>query len=119
MKVFIVIVGLMVGTFLVAGIAMADPVGGGKLFKDTVGKRMQHDYDLVLKENEPTLVTLEGNGRSDIDCFLYDENGGMIDFDVDETDTCALTVTPKWAGHFTLRVVNVGNSVSTYHGSAR
>lgn len=98
--------------------ANASPIGGRKVIRDTIGRGMQTTYDVVLKDGEQTMFTINGNGRSDLDCFLYDENGELVGKDDDATDTCVVSITPKWAGHFSFVVRNVGDKVSVYTGSA-
>lgn len=96
----------------------ADPRGGRKTFFDTIGRGMQHKYDLVLLEDEVTAIEIDGNGRSDLDCYVLDEGGNLITKDTDSSDNCRLTVVPRWTGHFTLIIKNVGTTYSTYKGVA-
>jgi hypothetical protein len=98
--------------------AGADPRGGRKTFSDTIGRGMRHTYDLVLNGDETTIVEINGNGRSDLDCFIFDENDNLVVKDDDSSDQCRLTVTPLWTGHFTLIIKNVGTTHSTYRGVA-
>ena len=98
--------------------AEADPLGGTKLFNDTIGRDIQQSYDIILKKEESTVFQLSGDGRSDLDCFVYDENGDLVARDVDSSDDCHLTVTPRWTGHFTFVIRNVGNRSNSYRGRA-
>jgi hypothetical protein len=59
-------------------------------------------------------VEVRGDGDTDLDCFVYDENGGLIDRDTDRTDYCILDWTPAWTGPFTLKIVNLGNVYNQY-----
>ena len=76
-----------------------------------------HDSDswtITLVKDEYTLITVIGDGDTDLDIYLYDENGNLIDKDIDDSDNCVVEVTPKWSGKFTLKVKNLGNVYNNY-----
>ena len=53
-------------------------------------------------------IRLRGDGDTDLDCFLYDENGNLILSDIRIVDSCVLYITPLWSGPFELEVSNLG-----------
>ena len=57
---------------------------------------------------------MKGDGDTDLDCFLKDENGNVVANDVDSTDTCLLQMTPKWTGQFHVEVRNNGSVYNSY-----
>lgn len=59
-------------------------------------------------------VEVRGDGDTDLDCFLYDENDNLIDSDTDYTDVCVLTFRPRWTGPFRLEVRNLGSVWNEY-----
>lgn len=114
----IISLALTVAFLTLSTVASADPVGGAKNFSDRLGRNMKATYDLVLRDGEETLIAVVGDHASDLDCFLYDENGNMVEKDDDSTDVCHIAITPRWAGHFKLEVRNVGARASSYRGHA-
>ena len=56
----------------------------------------------------PAEVSVSGLGLSDLDLYVYDENGNLIVFDEDPTDDCYCAWRPKWTGVFTIIVRNCG-----------
>jgi hypothetical protein len=65
-------------------------------------------YDIVFRGGELAQVVVDGAGRTDLDLFVYDENGHLIAFDDDPTDDCVATWTPIWTGRFRIEVRNLG-----------
>ena len=55
-----------------------------------------------------------GDGDTDLDLYVYDENGNLIDKDIDSTDTMLCMWTPKWTGEFIIKIKNLG-SVRNYY----
>lgn len=82
---------------------------GGPGRKTTVVSRGQTDvYRVNFKGSEPALVLVSGDGDSDLDLFVLDENGNQVCKDDDATDDMICRWTPKWTGQFTIRVKNLG-----------
>ena len=71
-------------------------------------------FTVNFRENERAIVCLKGDGDTDLDLYIYDENGNLVAKDIDNTDTCAAVWTPKWSGHFTIQVKNRGNVYNCY-----
>lgn len=67
-------------------------------------------YQVVLDGNVRTMVSVVGDRSSDIDCELIDSRGNLVDSDRNDSDTCALAVTPKWQGKFTILIINHGSA---------
>ena len=81
---------------------------------DCLRPGQQVTYTVTLRADASTLITVEGDGRSDLDLFVYDENGNLVDHDNDSTDTCIAEVTPRWTGTFRIVVQNVGERSDCY-----
>ena len=60
------------------------------------------------------MVTVIGDGDTDLDLYVYDENGNLIDKDVDYSDDCVVSFVPKWTGVFTIKIMNRGNVYNNY-----
>lgn len=65
-------------------------------------------YEVEFRGNEDWYVLVSGDGSTDLDLFVYDENGRLIDSDEDDLDDCILQGTPAWTGKFTIKVKNLG-----------
>ena len=57
-------------------------------------------------------VTVDGDGDTDLDCWVYDASGQLVDRDVDSTDYCILE-TPGLGRH-RLVVRNLGDVYNEY-----
>jgi hypothetical protein len=71
-------------------------------------------WTVTLAADQPHLVVVVGDGSSDLDVYLYDENGRLIDSDTDATDTCFVSVNPRWTGRFQVVVRNRGGAFNLY-----
>ena len=59
-------------------------------------------------------VYAEGSGRTNLDLYIYDENGNLICSDTDSSDVAYCGWTPKWTGGFNIKVINRGGSSNRY-----
>lgn len=71
-------------------------------------------YTKNFYRGETAYIYVKGDGDTDLDLFIYDENGNLIDSDTDLGDTCLCSFTPKWYGKFTIKVKNLGNVYNRY-----
>jgi len=71
-------------------------------------------YTVTLPAGETTRIQVRGDGDTDLDLFVYDENGNLIASDTDYTDNCIVNVTPRWTGVFYIRIVNRGSVYNQY-----
>lgn len=75
---------------------------------------MQHYYDVVLVAGLPTFISVFGDGSTDLDIFVYDQNGFLIASDNRPFDQCRVVVSPYWTGPFRIVVVNRGPFFNRY-----
>jgi hypothetical protein len=59
-------------------------------------------------------VYAEGSGATNLDLYVYDENGNLICSDTDYSDIAYCGWTPKWTGPFDIVVINRGSSSNRY-----
>ena len=59
-------------------------------------------------------VYAEGSGRTNLDLYIYDENGNLICSDTDSSDVAYCGWTPKWTGAFDIKVINRGGASNRY-----
>ena len=82
---------------------------GGPGRKTTVVRSNGTDvYRVTFRGNERAAVVASGDGDSDLDLYVHDENGNLICKDDDNTDDVVCQWTPRYTGTFTIRVVNRG-----------
>lgn len=81
---------------------------------DKVSANTTDVYTVKLYAGEDAYIYVEGDGDTDLDIFLYDENGNLIDSDTDELDDCLVTCCPKWTGTFKLKIKNLGDVYNRY-----
>lgn len=91
-----------------------DPVGGPTSVVGVAAPYTTTAYTIVLRAGEATLFTLTGSGSSDLDLFLYDANGVLLDFDILPSDSASVVVWPEWTGTFVIRVVNRGDMHNSF-----
>jgi hypothetical protein len=70
--------------------------------------------DLTFIGGELAIIDVQGDGDTDLDCWVYDENGNLIEEDTDYTDHCILRWTPSWTGPFELVIKNYGDVWNAY-----
>lgn len=101
--------------FIVAWPAFGGQVGGSRTIRDTVMPNQTDEYNnMVFEKGEEAFIRVRGDGSSDIDCFVYDNKGGLITSDTDSTDLCILRWTPAWTGKFKLKIQNLGSKPNEY-----
>ena len=71
-------------------------------------------YNVKFYAGQTAEVVIVGDGDTDLDLYVYDENGNLIDSDTDLTDVCVCTWEPSWTGVFRIEVVNLGNVYNLY-----
>ncbi|MES2681893.1 MAG: hypothetical protein V4650_00090 [Pseudomonadota bacterium] len=80
----------------------------------TVDARSTDSYQVTFRGGEMAGVIVKGDGDTDLDLYVYDENGNRICADADTTDTMVCRWNPSWTGSFTIRVANLGNVYNQY-----
>lgn len=89
-------------------------VGGPVRHADRVNARSTDTYTIRFRGGEPALVIVSGDGDTDLDLYVYDENGNFIASDTDSSDDCVVTFNPRWTGPFKIKIKNYGNVYNNY-----
>src|SRR5438445_10205145 len=55
---------------------------------------------IYFRAGEEAIVEVIGDGTSDLDLYVYDQNGNLIAKDDDSTDHCVVRFVPRWTGAF-------------------
>ena len=113
-KTAIKLVVVLMGILWTAASLHAAPVNGPIYHRDLVLAGHTDTYRVVLRAGETTRIEVIGDGDTDLDLYLVDENGNRVDSDTDYTDDCIASVTPRWTGVFYVKIVNRGSVYNRY-----
>jgi hypothetical protein len=89
-------------------------VGGAKIHTDTVQPGTIDNYTISFRGGEPAVIGISGDGDTDLDLFVYDENGNLIGSDTDRSDDCVVRWSPRWTGPFRIKIKNLGGVYNRY-----
>ena len=87
--------------------------GPGKDLK-IVQARSTVTYYETFRANELAVVSIVGDGSTDLDIYVYDENGNFITAATGLSDVETVTFTPAWTGVFRIEVRNLGSTWNEY-----
>lgn len=77
----------------------------------------EHDTDVyreVYNAKEFAELCLVGDGDTDLDLFIYDEDGNLVCSDTGWSDRAYCSWTPRWTGQFEIVVENHGRVYNEY-----
>lgn len=89
-------------------------IGGPKYGTGSVNARSYTYYNAKFWANEVAEILVSGDGDTDLDLYVYDENGNLIESDTDYTDDCFVRFVPRWSGLFRIKIVNRGGVYNNY-----
>ena len=89
-------------------------VGGPKRSYSHVYARSSDTYTAKFWANQLAEVLVSGDGDTDLDLYVYDENGNLITSDTDYTDDSYVRFYPAWTGLFRIKIVNRGGVYNNY-----
>lgn len=89
-------------------------MGGPKYALGSVSAHSYTFYDAKFWANEIAEIAVSGDGDTDLDLYVYDENGNCIVSDTDYTDDCYVRFCPRWTGLFRIKIVNRGGVYNKY-----
>lgn len=89
-------------------------VGGPKQGTGKVYARDYTYYTTKFWAKELAEVLVSGDGDTDLDLYVYDENGNLVASDTDYTDDCYVRFYPAWTGLFRIKIVNRGNVYNNF-----
>lgn len=89
-------------------------VGGPKYALSRVSAGGTDIYHFSFRAGEPAIVTVSGDGDTDLDLYVFDNDGNLVDSDTDYSDDCLCVWTPLWTGQFTIRIRNRGRVYNSY-----
>lgn len=83
-------------------------VNGPGRIRTVVNTRGNDVFRVAFRGGEPARILVSGDGDSDLDLYVYDENGNLVCKDDDATDDMVCGWTPRWTGQFRIVVRNTG-----------
>jgi len=89
-------------------------VGGPSSTTEYIYPKSTDTYVVAFRKGELAEVALSGTGSTDLDLYIYDENGNLITSDTDYSDDCYVSWYPRWTGNYVIRVVNRGSYTNAY-----
>lgn len=89
-------------------------VGGAIRHYDAVNAGATDTYNIRFRGGELAMIVVSGDGDTDLDLYVYDENGNFIASDTDYSDDCVVTFTPRWTGYFIVKIKNRGRVYNRY-----
>ncbi|HYE73611.1 MAG TPA: hypothetical protein VEF04_09770 [Blastocatellia bacterium] len=106
---------LVLGAVLGSGTTlMAGAVNGPRKDCLKVSGETYHTLIIWFVGNEEARVTLIGDGKADLDLYVYDQSGKQVACDEDATATCLVSWTPSQTASYTIKIVNRGQAESSY-----
>ena len=81
---------------------------------DKVNAGATDTYSITFRGGELAMIIVSGDGDTDLDLSVYDENGNLITSDTDGSDDCVVSFTPKWTGVFKVKIKNYGRVYNRY-----
>lgn len=91
-----------------------DAVGGPKIVRERVNSNDYDIYNVRFYGGVLAEVALSGDGDTDLDLYIYDDSGNVIESDTDYSDNCYVSWYPKWTGTFRIKVKNLGIVYNNY-----
>ena len=88
--------------------------GPGEAYRRVAANSYVIDY-VSYKGGLLAEVFVSGDGDTDLDMYVYDENGNLVGQDDDYSDDCYVSWYPKWTGTFIIKVVNRGKVYNNYY----
>ena len=72
-------------------------------------------YDISFIADQLAAILVRGDGDTDLDLFVFDSNGNLVQKDTDYTDKCYVSWVPLWTGRYIVKIVNRGPILNNYH----
>ena len=89
-------------------------LGGPRYANSSVSAHSYTYYNQKFWADDLAEILVSGDGDTDLDLYVYDENGNLIVSDTDYTDDCYVRFYPRWTGTFRIKIVNRGGVYNRY-----
>jgi len=98
----------------VASEASRGAVGGPKSGRYRVWGRCKNAFVVRFRGARLARVSIAGSGNTDLDLYVYDENGHLIGVDRRAGDRGYVSFCPRWTGNFRIEIHNLGHYTNIY-----
>ena len=88
--------------------------GGIWMHCDRIEPNRVHRYEIDFMGAELAEIWVEGDGSTDLDCYVFNRGGSVIDSRTDHFDTCLLAWRPDEKEGFAIEIENLGGSPNEY-----
>lgn len=88
--------------------------GGPKRGCYTVYANSTDRYEQKFIADQLAEIAVIGDGDTDLDIYVYDQNGNLIVMDEDYSGDCYVSWYPRWTGTYLLKIVNRGRVYNNY-----
>jgi hypothetical protein len=85
-----------------------------KTHQDTVQAGASDVYSVVFNSGQLAEVGLAGDGGSDLDLLVFDENDHLVCRSASSTDREYCRWWPRWTGPFRIEIQNLGSAANFY-----
>jgi hypothetical protein len=92
----------------VGGVALAGRVPTPGFDVARAQARSTVTYHETFRGGEVAVVSIVGDGDTDLDLFVYDEFNNLVAFANGLSDRETVSFTPRWTGRFRIEVRNLG-----------
>ena len=90
-------------------VAFAGPVPGPGSAVRRVNANSTMVFNETFRGGELAVVSIAGDGTTDLDLYIYDNNGNLIGRAVGLTDRETISFFPSFTGNYRIEVRNLGN----------
>jgi hypothetical protein len=97
-----------------AGMGVTNAPGRPKTHQDTVQPGATDVYNVVFNAGQLAEAGIAGDGESDLDLFVYDENDHLVCRSTASTDREYCRWWPRWTGPFRIEIQNLGAAANLY-----
>ncbi len=89
-------------------------VGGPRSTVDRVLSNTTDIWEIRFRGGEIGSIRVDGDGDTDLDCYVYDASGTLVAYDNDLTDYCILDWYQASTGAIRLEIRNLGDVYNEY-----
>lgn len=98
----------------IAANATRGATGGPSCISRRVYAGQTNTYTCRFRGGETACITVSGDGDTDLDLYVYDSNGKLVDSDDDYSDDCLALWKPPYTQTYTIKVKNRGNVYNNF-----
>lgn len=89
-------------------------IGGPRSTTDRVLSNSTDTWEISFRGGERGSIRVDGDGDTDLDCYVYNSSGTLVAYDNDLTDYCVLDWYQSSAGTVRLEIKNLGSVYNQY-----